>query len=49
MDDAKLANGAVGCGWVIYYGGDQQLHRFTEDRCHLGNRAEVFDAELHAI
>jgi len=48
-DSSKLANGAVGCGWVIFYSGDQQLHQFTEGRCHFGNRAEVFDAELHAI
>jgi ribonuclease HI len=48
-DGSKLANGAVGCGWTIYHCGDQQLHRFTEGRCHLGSRAEVFDAELHAI
>jgi ribonuclease HI len=48
-DGSKLANGMVGCGWAIYHCGDQQLHRFTEGRCHLGSRAEVFDAELHAI
>jgi len=48
-DGSKLANGAVGCGWVIYYSGDQQLHRFMEGQCHLSNRAEVFDAKLHAI
>jgi ribonuclease HI len=48
-DGSKLANGMVGCGWAIYHCGDQQLHRFTEGRCHLGSRAEVFDAELHAV
>jgi ribonuclease HI len=48
-DGSKLANGAVGCGWAVYHCGDQQLHRFTEGRCHLGSRAEVFDAELHAV
>jgi ribonuclease HI len=48
-DGSKLTNGTVGCGWVIYHCGDQQLHRFTEGRCHLGSRAEVFDAELHAV
>jgi len=48
-DGPKLANGAVGCGWAIYYSGDQQLQRFTDGRCHLGNWAEVFDAELHAV
>jgi ribonuclease HI len=48
-DGSKLANGAVGCGWAIYHCGDQQLHGFTEGRCHLGSRVEVFDAELHAV
>ena len=48
-DGSKLANGAVGCGWAVYHCGDQQLHRFTSGKCHLGSRAEVFDAELHAV
>jgi len=48
-DGSKLENGAVGCGWAIYHCGDRQLHRLREGRCHLGNRAEVFDAELHAV
>jgi len=46
---SKLANGAVGCGWAVYHCGDQQLHRLTSGNCHLGCRAEVFDAELHAV
>jgi len=48
-DGSKLDNGAVGCGWAIYHSGDQQLHRLTEGRCHLGSRAEVYDTELHAV
>jgi ribonuclease HI len=48
-DGSKLADGAVGCGWALYHCGDQQLHRLTEGRCHLGRRAEVYDAELHAV
>jgi len=48
-DGSKLDNGAVGCGWAIYHSGDQQLHWLTEGRCHLGSRAEVYDAELHAV
>ena len=48
-DGSKLANGAVGCGWAVYHYSDQQLHRFTSGKCHLGSRAEVFDAELHAL
>jgi len=49
------AAASSGLGWLsthisdIYHSGDQQLHRFTEGRCHLGSRAEVFDAELHAV
>jgi ribonuclease HI len=48
-DGSKLDNGAVGCGWAIYHCGDQQLYRLSEGQCHLGNRAEVYDAELHAV
>jgi ribonuclease HI len=48
-DGSKLTNGKVGCGWAIFHSGDQQLHRLTEGRCYLGSRAEVFDAELHAV
>jgi len=48
-DGSKLANGTVGCGWAIYHCGDQQLYRLTDGSCHLGDRAEVYDAELHAV
>jgi len=48
-DGSKLANSAVGCGWAVYHCGDEQLHWFTSGKCHLGSRAEVFDAELHAV
>jgi ribonuclease HI len=48
-DGSKLANGTVGSGWAIYHCGDQQLYSFTEGRCHLGSRVEVFDAELNAV
>jgi len=48
-DGSKLANGAVGCGWAVCHCGDQQLHRLTSGKCHLGYRAEVFDAELQAV
>ena len=34
---------------ATYHCGDQQLYRLGEGNCHLGNRAEVYDAELHAI
>ena len=48
-DGSKLDSGATGCGWVIYNVGKQQLFRVMEGSCHLGNRAEGFDAELHAV
>ena len=34
---------------ATYHCGDQQLYRLGEGNCHLGNRAKVYDAELHAI
>jgi ribonuclease HI len=48
-DGSKLDSGATGCGWVIFNVGNQQLFRIKEGSCHLGSRAEVFDAELHAV
>jgi ribonuclease HI len=48
-DGSKLENGDVGCGWTIYYSRNQQLHLLTDGCCHLGRRAEVYDAELHAV
>jgi len=48
-DGSKLENGSVGCGWATFHCGDQQLYRLGEGSCHLGNRAEVYDAKLHAI
>jgi len=48
-DGSKLDNRAVSCGWAIYHCGDQQLYRLSEGQCHLGNRVEVYDAELHAV
>jgi len=37
------------CDWATFQCGDQQLYRLGEGSCHLGNRAEVYDAKLHAI
>jgi len=48
-DGSKLKNGSVGCGWATFHCGDQQLYRLGEGSCHLGNRAKVYDTELHAI
>jgi len=48
-DGSKLDSGATRCGWVIYNVGNQQLFRVKEGSCHLGSRAEVYDAELYAV
>jgi len=48
-DGSKLENGSVGCRWATFHCGDQQLYWLGEGCCHLGNRAEVYDAKLHAI
>ena len=48
-DGSKLDSGATGCGWVIFNIGNQQLFRIEEGSRNLGSRAEVFDAELHAV
>jgi len=48
-DGSKLGNGAAGCGWAIYNMGNQQPFLIKEGSCHLCNRAEVYDAELHAV
>jgi len=48
-DGSKLDNGSTGCGWAIYHCGDQHLYQLDEGSCHLGSRAEVYDAELHAV
>jgi len=48
-DGSKLENGSTGCGWAIYHTGNQHQYRLSEGQCHLGTRAEVYDAELHAV
>jgi len=48
-DGSKLDNGSTGCGWAIYYCGEQHLYRLDEGSCHLGSQAEVYDAEVHAV
>jgi len=48
-DGSKLENGDVGCGWTIHYSRNQQLHLLSYGCCHLGRRAEVYDAELHTV
>jgi hypothetical protein len=47
-DCSKLEDGRTGSGWVTYCVGNGTACRISADHCHLGTRAEVFDAELHA-
>src|SRR5207237_3795687 len=42
-------SGEVGCGWAIYCVGGGQQRLVVKGSCYLGDRAEVFDAELHAV
>jgi len=44
-DGSKLENGSVGCGWATFHCGDQQLYQLGEGSCHLGNWAEVYNAD----
>ena len=48
-DGSKLEDGSTGCGWAIYSttGGRERL--VTDGCCYLGKKAEVVDAELHAV
>jgi len=48
-DGSKLENGSVRCGWAAFHCGDQRLYWLGEGSCHLGNRAEVYNAKLHTI
>jgi ribonuclease HI len=48
-DGSKFEDGRTGSGWVAYCVGDRAARRVASGRCHLGSRAEVYDAELHAI
>jgi ribonuclease HI len=48
-DGSKFEDGRTGSGWVAYCVGDRVARKVTSGRCHLGTRAEVYDAELHAI
>jgi ribonuclease HI len=47
-DGSKLEDGRTGSGWVTYCVGNGIARRISAGHCHLGTRAEVFDAELHA-
>jgi ribonuclease HI len=48
-DGSKFEDGRTGGGWVAYCVGDRVARKVASGRCHLGSRAEVYDAELHAI
>lgn len=48
-DGSKMGNGDTGCGWVIYRTSGGRTTTITEGFCHLGEKAEVIDAELHAV
>lgn len=45
---STLNDGSTGCGWTLYQPGNKLL-QVSEGQCHLGKRAPVFDAELHAV
>jgi ribonuclease HI len=47
-DGSKLEAGRTGSGWVTYCVGNGVARRISAGHCHLGTRAEVFDAELQA-
>jgi ribonuclease HI len=48
-DGSKLEDGRTGSGWVAYCVGDRVARKVASGHCHLGSRAEVYDAELHAV
>jgi ribonuclease HI len=48
-DRSKFEDGRTGSGWVACCVGDRVARKVASGRCHLGSRAEVYDAELHAI
>jgi ribonuclease HI len=47
-DGSQLEDGGTGCGWAIFRK-NPELLQLSEGHCHLGKRAAVFDAELHAV
>jgi hypothetical protein len=47
-DGSKQENGLVGSGSVYYILQNPQLCHLSTHSCHLGNRNEVYDSELHA-
>jgi serine protease inhibitor ecotin len=47
-DGSKQENGLVGSGFVYYILQNYKLCHLSTHSCHLGNRNEVYDSELHA-
>jgi hypothetical protein len=47
-DGSRSSTGSVGAGWIIYRKLGLSLDIVQKDSCNLGDRMEVFDAELHA-
>jgi uncharacterized protein YciI len=45
---SRSSTGGVGAGWTIYKKLQLSLEIVQKDFCNLGDRMEVFDAELHA-
>ena len=48
-DGSKMPNGNTGSGWVIYLTTVNGVRQLAQGSCYLGKRAEVYDAELHAV
>jgi hypothetical protein len=46
-DGSRSSTGSVGAGWIIYRKLQSSLKIVQKDFCNLGDRMEVFDAELH--
>jgi len=47
-DGSQLPDGGTGCGWAVFRK-NPELLQLSEGHYHLGKRAAVFDAELHAV
>jgi ribonuclease HI len=47
-DGSRSQPSEIGAGWVIYRKGLSRYITVSEGSCYLGERMEVFDAELHA-
>jgi hypothetical protein len=43
------SEGEIGAGWCYGYSQDGKIIPNNEGWCHLGERMEVYDAEIHAV